>query len=552
MKKKIFALVTAVSMMVSVIPAAGLASEAETTLGVVTTKYGDVSGVAGETYDNVTVFKGVPYAQPPVGELRWAAPQDCEAWEGVRACDTYADAAMQPAYVSEIMSPDSTWGEFYPYGAPEFSEDCLYLNINTSAVTGEEKMPVVVWLHGGGYHHGYSYEEEFNGEELANKGVVVVTVGMRLNAFGLLSLPQLSAETEYGGSGNYMVMDCAKAVEWVYENIEAFGGDPERITIGGQSGGSYKTMATLASPLAEGKISGAYNMSNLGTNITFISQEEAEQRGLEFIRQLGYDENSTLEELRAIPAEEIEALVDISMPEEYDICEMCIDGYAVTQSPKDFYYTPGNLDNLNIMFGHVFGENESYGAETAEELYEMLKETYGEELYEKYDIENTLVLTDANVGLYNFILKEQEAQNSNRLFAAIAEKQNENLHIYGFSFGRTTPGSEIGWHSEELWYFFDSIRDVDWQLKNRSWQVWDYITADVASSYWANYIASGDPNGSGLATWPECSEENNYATQFIDYNPYTWSDLTSFDLMNMESIAANNGHDFATLGLAAK
>lgn len=544
--KKFVAMLLALCLLCGM--ASAFAESTTTALGVVNTQYGDMQGVSGETYSNVTIFKGVPYATPPVGDLRWTAPVDPQPWEGVRTFDTYAPAAMQPVYVDMIMSPDSQWGEFYPYGAPDQSEDCLYLNIATSAKTGDEKMPVLVWFHGGGYSHGYSYEEEFNNEELANKGIIVVTVGMRLNAFGLLSLPQLSAESSYGGSGNYTIMDCCKALEWVYENIAAFGGDPERITIGGQSGGNSKVTATLTSPLSEGMIYGCYNMSSLNPYATYISQEEAEQRGLEFIAQLGYDENSTLEELRAIPAEDIiEAMGDSnSLP----IYSVCIDGYSITTSPIDYYFTPGNLDNMNMMYGNVFGESGSYEAATAEELFAMLRETYGDELVDKYDLENTMPITDTNVALYNYELKTREALNRSRLFAAVAERQNDNLDIYGFTFGRVTPGAEVGWHSAELWYFFDSIRDVEWQTVNRPWQVWDYITADAASTYWANYIATGNPNGNGLPLWPDCSGENNYALQFIDYDSSTWDDLTTFDLMTMEYYATNYGLDFEALDLA--
>lgn len=264
------------------------AETAEVSLGIVTTKYGDVQGVAGEDYANVTLFKGIPYAKPPVGELRWAAPQDPESWEGVKVCDTYGDAATQQSYVSWLMDAESTWGEFYPNGAPSNSEDCLYLNVATPAASGDEKRPVIVWLHGGAFAHGYAYEEEFNPEELASRGVIVVSIGHRLNVFGTLALPQLSAETEYGGSGNYMIMDCAKGVEWVYENIEAFGGDPSRIVLCGQSGGSIKTTATFISPLTQGMIAGTYNMSNslVCNEGYYSSMEEVKQRGLELIGRL--------------------------------------------------------------------------------------------------------------------------------------------------------------------------------------------------------------------------------------------------------------------------
>lgn len=192
-------------------------------LDIINTKYGQVRGVVEE---DVLVFKGVPYAAPPVGELRWKAPQDPASWEGVRECDTYGPRPVQPPQGGLFFEP---WGsDFYYMGFTAYSEDCLYLNIATDAESADEKRPVFMWFHGGGLSSGYSYEIEFNPTVLAKKGVVVVTVGQRLNVFGYLSLPQLSAE-QGGISGNYGLMDEVKALDWVRENIAAFGGDPDNI-----------------------------------------------------------------------------------------------------------------------------------------------------------------------------------------------------------------------------------------------------------------------------------------------------------------------------------
>ena len=216
-------------------------------LGEVTTKFGVVSGVTGNDFP-VTLYKGVPYAAPPVGDLRFAAAEDPQPWEGVRVCDAYAPTAIQPSYLATFSTlPDyaASWGAFYPENYPE-SEDCLYLNIITPATKGDEKLPVYMWYHGGGLNHGYSYELEFDAEALASKGIIVVQVGHRLNIFGLLALPQLTEANGKGGSGNWIVTDLAKSIEWVYHNIEGFGGDPSRITISGQSGGSSPPWAPLA------------------------------------------------------------------------------------------------------------------------------------------------------------------------------------------------------------------------------------------------------------------------------------------------------------------
>lgn len=261
---------------------------------------------------------------------------------------------------------------------------------------------------------------------------------------------------------------------------------------------------------------------------------------------LGYDENTPLDDLRAIPTED---LVEAMGDSPWGTNNICVDGYTLVEMPTDYYLRAGQLDNKTLMFGQVFEESGSYEATSVEELLAKLTAEYGEELMEKYDIANTMPFTEDNVALYNYTLKARTSVNGNRLLSAVLSRQNENMTMYGFLFGRTTPGSETGWHSMELWYMFNSLRNVEWQTKNRPWQVWDYMTGDIASSYWANYVRSGNPNGEGLANWPECNAENNFAIQFIDFLPQTWADLTTFDLMDMEKTAISLGIDFDALGL---
>ena len=217
-------------------------------IGTVKTKYGLISGeeYTGQ-YKGITVFRGVPYAKPPLGALRWAPPEEPEPWEGVKVCDTFPDAAVQD------FLADRHRDEYYVNGTPSMSEDCLYLNICTPAGAPGEKHPVFLWFHGGGLTNCFAFEPQFDPRELAKKGILVVTVGQRLSLFGYLSLPQLSRE-QGGKSGNYGLMDQFRALDFVYENIEAFGGDPERITVGGQSGGSSKCCVMAASPASRGRV----------------------------------------------------------------------------------------------------------------------------------------------------------------------------------------------------------------------------------------------------------------------------------------------------------
>lgn len=501
-------------------------------IGVVHTQYGDVSGVPGAT-ENVTVFKGVPYAAAPVGELRWREPQDHEGWEGVRACDTYAAAAMQGPYTKFLMRPGS---DFYPAGAPAQSEDCLYLNVTTPAVSADEKLPVMVWFHGGGLAHGYSWQVPFDGEKLAAKGVIVVTVGHRLGAMGFISLPQLTAESEYGASGNYGLMDCIKSVQWVHENIAAFGGDPDRVMVFGQSGGGGKTLGTVAAPQTQGMVSCFSTQSSFsifsiaeGSSLGLSTLADNEETGLQLLDALGVSRDATLEELRAIPAETIYSVNEAASG------NMVIDGKYITETRADFYLGEGNLNDVAMMAGWVFGEKGSYEATDAADLYAKLREKYGD-LVDKYDLENTFPITEANVGYYNYLLKQNEALDEIRLYAKLKAERNENSPTYIYSFGRVTPNKSLGWHSGELWYMFNSMgysfegMDTEWQP---AWEVYDYMVGETTSSYWSNFAGNDDPNAPGLVEWPAANAENQ-PYQYIDVVTTSFDELTPFDQMVME------------------
>lgn len=503
-------------------------------LDVVHTQQGDVSGIPGERYP-VTVFKGIPYAAPPVGDLRWAEPQDHEPWDGVLVCDTYAPAAIQPNSMRNTMVPGS---DFYPAGMPKQSEDCLYLNITTPAVNADEKLPVMVWFHGGGLKHGYSWQVPFDGEGLASKGVIVVTVGHRLGVFGFLALPQLSADSGYHGSGNYGLMDCIKSVQWVHENIAAFGGDPERITVFGQSGGSVKAAVTVAAPQTQGMIAGYINQSafplfdGCGDNskeaMATISLEEAEALGLEALDAMGVSRDATVEELRALSVKKVNRA---AMP-----FSVTIDNKYVTDHLSNFFLSTGNLNGIPSMSGWVYGEHGSYGASTAEELFSMIRAEYGDALADQFNLEQTMPITNDNIAYYNTALRSAAAMDELRLFAQIKSCRNEQAPSFLYSFGRITPNKTKGWHSGELWYVFNNLgysfegMDPSWQPE---WQNDDYLVADQTAQYWTNFAKYGDPNGEGLPYWP-AAESVGLTYQYIDTESNSAEELTSFDQMVIE------------------
>lgn len=268
---------------------------------VVKTTNGYVSGaVIGEPGKDVTVFRGIPYAAPPVGDLRWKPPQPAESWSGIRECTRFT--AMSPQVIMPKMAPDLP-----------VSEDCLYLNVVTPARHGDERLPVMVWMHGGGYSSGCGSDKIWNNSRLPQYGVVVVTLTHRLGPIGLLAHPWLSAESEHGVSGNYLFLDLIASLKWVQDNIAAFGGDPGNVTIFGESGGGAKVNIMMASPLAKGLFHKAICES--GTALLMLTGKTAadsEKAGEVLFKKLGV---GSLAEARSVSAEKlIEAAQAIEGP----------------------------------------------------------------------------------------------------------------------------------------------------------------------------------------------------------------------------------------------
>ncbi len=253
---------------------------------------GELEGTINQD-SGIFEFKGVPFAQPPVGELRWREPQPVTGWEGVRRADQFGPRAMQLSVFGDMK-----------FRSDGMSEDCLYLNIWTPKLGAGAKLPVLVYFYGGGFIAGAGSEGRYDGHSMATKGMVAVTVNYRLGVFGFFAHPELSKESAQGASGNYGLLDQAAALKWVYENIAALGGDPKRITIAGESAGSISVSAQLVSPLSKGMIAGAIGESGsiLGA-LPAIPLAEAEVKGLELAKKLGQDGALSLAALRAMDGE---------------------------------------------------------------------------------------------------------------------------------------------------------------------------------------------------------------------------------------------------------
>jgi para-nitrobenzyl esterase len=476
-------------------------TEAQTGLGIVTTAHGKVSGL----FENgVTYYKGVPYARPPVGPLRWAAPEEPETWTGVRACDKYAPMA------SQLLSTTDLWGPEFYYDwldkDPPMSEDCLYLNVVTPAASSRDAYPVLVWFHGGGSMHGYSWEPEFEPSNLAKKGVVVVSVGYRLGVFGYLATPALSEASPTRTSGNYGLLDQIKSLQWVQKNIAAFGGDPKRVTIAGQSAGAGAVCAMLTSPLAKGSFARAIQSWRNTYFETRETLDQAQKSGMAYLEAKGYD-SMGLKELRALPTAAFMSK-DTPRSEVYGRgFGMCTDGHALTETPVEYFGRPGSLNGISLMFGSNSGDrNDSFRILTKKEILDDAKKTYGD-LVDRYAFEKLYYgVDDIGASWEYWRLKNLQLATTNWVSAQVLSELNPASRIYQEYFDHWPPGREAelrrSFHSSDLWFAFYSLRDVPQQ---RDWRPIDHQIADAYSSYWAHFVAAGDPNGDGLPYWPNVS-----------------------------------------------
>lgn len=440
---------------------------------LVTTKYGVLQGAEKDGY---STFFGVPYAKAPVGELRWKAPQAPDSWEGVRDAENFGHRAWQ---MEQTPPPEGSksinyYREFYadPNFMPPMDEDCLYLNIWTPAKIGNEKLPVAFWIHGGAFINGFGSEIEFDGEAFAKKGVILVTINYRLGAFGFLCHPALAAENPDGLCGNYGILDQIQALSWVRENIAVFGGDPDRITIFGQSAGAMSVQTLLSSPLTKGMIAGAVLQSaggyKAGINRDRL-QKDAEETGILFEKLCGV---KTFEELRALSPEKIMGAVGPMMGE-------CF------KKGTGLPFTP-------IIDGHVLCKGYNQVVEDGDHpAVPYMIGSCGNDLGMTEELKASGEYTQLYYGCINWSLKNEE----------LGRKP-----AYVYYFTRKLLGSDDGaFHSSELWYVFQTL-GRSWRPKSEA----DYALADQINSYWCNFVKSGDPNGEGLPLWRPCEWGNHY------------------------------------------
>ena len=495
----------------------------------VNTSYGILEGL---DISGIKTFKGVPFAAPPTGDNRWREPQPLQPWQGIRECHDYAPDPMQEPIFGDMN-----------FGADSISEDCLYLNIWTPAITMNEKLPVLIYFNGGGLMAGSGSEPRYAGMAMARRGMICVTANYREGIFGFFAHPELSKETAYKGSGNYGFLDQQAAIRWVHENISLFGGDPERITIAGESAGSMSVSALMASPLSRGLFAQAIGSSgSVIADKRVKSLAEAEKAGVDMMRRMGY---KNVKEMRKVPAEVLMKQANVRNVPVYNI-----DNHFLTEQPFATYAAGRQMrvpllvggNSLEMSPAAYFGYITMSGREiTMEDIAKTASGMFGDN-------------TDEMLSLYGItapddIYKQPGIDLCGDLFLAYSTWRWGNIHnatsgqpVYRYLYSRERPkmmieGKVAGLaggvkdkteaeevvenkipeihgavHSADIEYAMGNLptnRVYDWQPE-------DYMVSDIFMGYYANFVKTGNPNGIGLPQWLPLDNSDSPGFMVID------------------------------------
>jgi para-nitrobenzyl esterase len=446
--------------------------------------------VKGTLEDGLSVFRGIPYAAPPVGNLRWRAPQPAAKWQGVRMATEYGRACMQVnAAISNLPAP---------------SEDCLVVNVWTPAKRAGERMPVMVWIHGGGFTAGTPAEQLYHGEWLAQKGVVVVSVGYRLGVFGFLAHPALSAKNRHHVSGNYGLLDMIAALQWVQKNIASFGGNPGRVTIFGESAGAIAVSQLCASPLAKGLFHAAISESGGsfgpvraggGPGENMQPLDTAEKAGAAWAQSVGA---GTFADLRAMPADKVMA----SAQRQRGVSWPITDGWVI---PDDQYrlYEARRYNDVPVLIGYNSDEGATFGVPTSQSAYvQSVKERYAsfaDKLLAVYPGGDTPAARKTARDL----TRDTAFGWHTVTWARLQQKTGtSNVYLYYFdehpAYAADSPRAGFGTpHSEELPYVFRQLQEHRRPPPTPK----DEAMSDLVRTYWTNFAKTFDPNGDGVPAW---------------------------------------------------
>jgi para-nitrobenzyl esterase len=480
-------------------------------------------GIIEGNYDTKTgiqTYFGIPFAKPPLGSLRWKAPQPPEKWSGVKQTKQFGPRPMQKLIWGDMNSRSNG-----------VSEDCLYLNVWTPATRKTTGLPVLVYFYGGGYVAGDGSEPRYDGESMAQKGIVVVTCNYRLNIFGFFAHPELSAEASYKASGNYGLLDQVAALQWVRKNIAAFGGDPMKVTIAGESAGSISVSYQMASPLSKGLIAGAIGESGAGINPTLapVPLAEAEKTGAEFARNAGAP---TLAQLRALPARDIYEMYNESGRFGFPVV---VDGYFLKKTLPEVFaareqaqiplllgWNSAEIPAGAFMYGQA-NLPENFIARVKQEYpadFQRVLDLYPHRTEQEVLVSATQLASDRFISYSTWKWFDLHRKHSDRpVYRYLYSKLRPPLVDQGLTAGLAggtapkdpnapPPPPAVGApHACEIEYCMGNLH----RIKEFAWTPEDYKVSETMLGYFANFIKTGNPNGDKLPEWP--------AAQAADPNP---------------------------------
>ncbi|PZX55692.1 carboxylesterase/lipase family protein [Algoriphagus chordae] len=502
------------------------------------------NGMIAGSYDvktSIQKYFGIPFAKPPIGELRWKAPQALDNWTGVKNTKKFGPRAVQADVFGDM-----------DFKSDGISEDCLYLNVWTPADRNTKDLPVLVYFYGGGFVAGDGSEPRYNGEAMAQKGIVVVTVNYRLAVFGFLAHPDLSAEAPYNASGNYGLMDQHASLEWVKENIAAFGGDPDKVTIAGESAGSISVSYQMASPLSKDLIAGAIGESGAGINPTLAPTPlaEAEQIGKEFVTKAGY---TSIEEMRALPTKDIYEIYNESKRFGFPVV---LDGYFLPKTLPEIFEAKEQAMvpllagwNSAEIPGMAFMQGQPY---TPEAFIAKVKETYPNDYDEVLSLHPhadakeversaTNLAADRFIAYSTWKWLDLHAKNSDQpvyryLYSKLRPPLKDANLSTGLAGGTVEGGPKMpeaigAPHACEIEYAMGNLPLVD----AFAWTADDYTVSKTFMNYFANFIKTGNPNGDGQPEWE--------AMKGSDSEPPVMGINTESKLVKATDDARYNFHD---------
>jgi para-nitrobenzyl esterase len=451
----------------------------------------------GTIEDGLRIYRGIPYAAPPEGDLRWRPPKPAPKWMGVRAADQYGRACMQTnSAIANLPAP---------------SEDCLYLNVWTPAPNAHAKLPVLVWIHGGGFVAGTPAEKLYHGEWLAKKGVVVVSIGYRLGVFGFLAHPELSAENDKHVSGNYGLLDMIAGLRWVQRNIAAFGGDPKRVTIQGESAGSVAVSILCGSPLTKGLFRAAIAESGASfgpvrDDASFGEMQPlaaAEKSGQDWVVSVGF---SSIAKLREVPAERVQ---EMSLRQMGLARRPYVDGWIIVGDQYQLYEA-GRYNDIPVLIGYNSDEGAAFPGPKSQEAYvQRVRDRYqnfadkilavypgGDTPDEKRTARN--LMRDSSFGWNTWAWAHLQTQTGkSKVFTYYFDEKAEIP-------AGTDPVGYGARHASELPYVFRQLTEHDRPAPTPK----DEALSEMIRTYWTNFVKTGDPNGAGLPNWPAYSGAN--------------------------------------------